>query len=85
MGTKMSLCNLMHNGIKRTTKRRQFFGGYGKVVPFANWAKIIEPYYYVKGADGRGRPPIDIDKMLRMYLLQVWFSICLTRVGGQYI
>ena len=71
----MKLCNLMHDGIKRTTKRGQFLADMEKIVPFADWVKIIEPYYYVKRIDGRGRPPIGIDKMLRMYLLQVWFNL----------
>ena len=33
---------------------------------------IIEPYY-PKGK--RGRPPMGIKKMLRMYLLQIWFNL----------
>lgn len=33
---------------------------------------MIEPYY-PKGK--RGRPPMSIEKMLRMYLLQIWFNL----------
>ena len=36
------------------------------------WVGVIEPYY-PKGK--RGRPPVGIEKMLRMYLLQIWFNL----------
>ena len=33
---------------------------------------MIEPYYPKKKC---GRPPMGIEKMLRMYLLQIWFNL----------
>jgi len=71
----MNLSDLMHSGVKRKTKREVFLEQIEKIVPFALWTKLIEPHYYVKRADGRGRPPIGIGKMLRMYLLQIWFNL----------
>ena len=43
-------------------------------IPWATWVGLVEPYYY---ADSReeGRKPKPIETMLRMYLLQVWFSL----------
>jgi IS5 family transposase len=42
------------------------------VIPWQAWVGLIEPFYY----DGkRGRKPKPVETMLRMYLLQVWFSL----------
>jgi IS5 family transposase len=43
-----------------------------KVIPWDEWISIIKPYY----PDGkRGRPTRGIETMLRMYFLQIWFSL----------
>jgi transposase, IS5 family len=38
----------------------------------ASWVGVIEPVYY---SSMKGRKPKPIETMLRMYLLQVWFSL----------
>ena len=43
-----------------------------EIIPWDEWVGVIEPYY-PKGK--RGRPPMGIEKMLRMYLLQIWFNL----------
>jgi IS5 family transposase len=40
-----------------------------KVVPWARLCGVIAPHY-PKGE--RGRPPIGIERMLRIYFLQQW-------------
>jgi IS5 family transposase len=57
---------------KRTTKREEFLKGMDEFIPWEEWIAYIEPYY-PKGR--RGRPPMGIEKMLRMYLLQCWFNL----------
>lgn len=43
-----------------------------EIIPWDEWAEFVRPYY----PDGRrGRPTKGIEKMLRMYLLQVWFNL----------
>lgn len=42
------------------------------LIPWKAWVDIVRPYY-PKGR--RGRPPQGIETMLRMYLLQTWFSL----------
>jgi IS5 family transposase len=42
------------------------------MVPWGKWVAIIEEHY-PKG--DRGRPPMGAEKMLRMYLLQIWFNL----------
>ncbi len=42
-----------------------------EIIPWDEWVGVIKPYY-PKGK--RGLPPMGIEKMLRMYLLQIWFD-----------
>ena len=43
-----------------------------EIIPWDEWVGVIEPYY---PKEKRGRPPMGIEKMLRMYLLQIWFNL----------
>ena len=57
---------------KRITKREEFLNSMNEIVPWADWVDMIRPYY----PDGkRGRPPKEIETMLRMYLMQNWFHL----------
>ena len=42
------------------------------MVPWARLVRVIEPYY-PKGE--RGRPPIGLERMLRIYFLQQWYAL----------
>lgn len=57
---------------KKKTKREEFLETMDEIIPWDEWVEAIEPYY-PKGE--LGRPPIEIEKMLRMYLLQIWFNL----------
>ncbi len=57
---------------KRTTKRDEFLKAMDEFIPWDEWVSLIEPYY---PSGRRGRPPLGIEKMLRMYLLQCWFNL----------
>ena len=57
---------------KKKTKREEFLEIMEEIIPWDEWVGVIEPYY-PKGK--RGRPPMGIEKMLRMYLLQIWFNL----------
>lgn len=57
---------------RRITKREEFLDTMDTIIPWTTWIAMIAPYY----PEGkRGRRPIEIEVKLRMYLLQVWFSI----------
>ena len=43
-----------------------------KIIPWNEWVSLIKPYY---PSGKRGRPVRGIETMLRMYFLQVWFSL----------
>jgi len=57
---------------KRRTKRDEFLAIMDEVIAWDEWVALVEPYY-PKGE--RGRPPKGVETMLRMYLLQNWFSL----------
>ena len=44
-------------------------------IPWAVWVGLIEPHYFADRPGKRGRKAKPIETMLRMYLLQLWFSL----------
>ena len=67
-----SLSDVEYSGRRRTPKREVFLNRMDQVVPWADWIKLIEPFYY---SNKRGRRAVPLEMMLRMYLLQVWFHL----------
>jgi len=43
-----------------------------RLVPWAEFCALIEPHY---PRAGNGRPPVGVERMLRMYLLANWFNL----------
>jgi len=63
------------NGFERYTKktRRQvFLEEMEQVVPWRELCALIEPHY---PKPGNGRPPVGVERMLRIYFLQQWFNL----------
>ena len=58
----------------KTTRRAQFLADMNRVVPWAQLCALIEPHY-PKGSPEGGRPPIPLERMLRIYFLQQWFNL----------
>jgi len=57
---------------RKQTRRERFLAEMEIVVPWAALSALIEPHY---PAGERGRPPIGIERMLRIYFLQQWFNM----------
>jgi IS5 family transposase len=57
---------------RKTTRRAQFFTEMDRVVPWRELCARIEPVY---PKPGNGRPPVGLERMLRMYFLQHWFNL----------
>jgi transposase, IS5 family len=57
---------------KKLTRREKFLGRMEEMIPWAELLAVIEPYY-PKGE--RGRPPIGLERMLRVYFLQQWYGL----------
>jgi IS5 family transposase len=72
MDRQISFAQSEFSAKKRTTRREQFLAEMEKVVPWARLVTLIEPHY-PKGE--RGRPPIGIERMLRIYFLQQWYGL----------
>jgi IS5 family transposase len=57
---------------RRGTKREDFLDSMNAIVPWAALCAVIEPHY---PKAGNGRPPIGLERMLRIHLLQHWFNL----------
>src|SRR5476649_2678318 len=65
----------MANGFERygkKTRRAEFLEEMEQVVPWRKLCTQIEPHY---PKAGNGRPPVGVERMLRMYFLQQWFNL----------
>ena len=57
---------------KKITRREKFLARMDEVIPWAKLLAVIEPHY----PNGRrGRPPIGLERMLRVYFLQQWYAL----------
>jgi IS5 family transposase len=59
---------------KKQTKREKFLSEMESVVPWQALIALIEPYY-PKASKKGGRPPYPLATMLRIHLLQQWYSL----------
>ena len=57
---------------KKTTRREKFLTRMEALLPWAQLLAVIEPFY-PKGQ--RGRPPLGLERMLRVYFLQQWYGL----------
>ena len=57
---------------KKTTRREAFLARMEEVIPWPQLLAVIQPFY-PKGE--RGRPPIGLERMLRVYFLQQWYAL----------
>jgi IS5 family transposase len=58
----------------KKTRREQFLAKMDQVVPWARLCALIEPRY-PKASPAGGRPPLPLERMLRIYCLQQWYSL----------
>lgn len=58
---------------KKLTRRERFLREIDAVTPWAELMARIEPFYPKGG--GRGRPPIGLERMLRMYVVQLCLGL----------
>lgn len=56
----------------KVTKRATFLAQMDRVVPWEALCAVVEPVY---PKVGNGRPPIRLERMLRMYFLAHWFNL----------
>ena len=69
--SQMTFSDYEYSLRKRRTKREEFLDIMNEIIPWEEWVEFVRPYY----PNGkRGRPTKGIEKMLRMYLLQISIS-----------
>ena len=68
-----SFSELEYASKKKVTRRDRFLSELEAVTPWSALLAEIEPFY-PKG-EGRGRPPIGLERMLRMYVVQQCFGL----------
>jgi IS5 family transposase len=56
----------------RATRKAQFLVRMQELVPWGEFCALIEAHY---PKAGNGRPPVGLERMLRMYLVANWFNL----------
>src|SRR5215212_10232589 len=69
MAKQQTFAGLAWKNKGKKTRREQFLSEMNQIIP---WIGLIDPYY---PKAGRGRQPLGLEKMLRIYLLQIWFDL----------
>jgi len=70
---QQTFSDMEYKGRPRQTRKETFLEQMEAIIPWTEWVKVIEPFYYPDRT--RGRKPLGLEKMLRMYLLQCWFNL----------
>jgi IS5 family transposase len=58
----------------KTTRRAQFLADMDQIIPWTELAAAVQTAYPTVSENG-GRPPIPLERMLRIYFLQLWFNL----------
>lgn len=57
---------------RKPTRRDEFLATMQAIVPWEALCEVIEPHY---PKAGNGRPPIGLERMLRIHFIQHWFNL----------
>jgi len=68
----MTLSEITDELAQAATKKKEFLAQMERIIPWKEWLELIKPYYY-KGE--RGNKPYDLEKMLRIYLVQNLYDL----------
>jgi transposase, IS5 family len=69
---QLTLANANFDKHSKQTRRAKFLAEMDRVVPWRELCALIEPFY---PKAGNGRPPVGLERMLRLHLLQHWFNL----------
>jgi len=58
---------------RKPTRREQFLNEMDQIIPWRDLCKVIKPFY--PKPKGAGRPPVGLERMLRIHFLQHWFNL----------
>ena len=69
---QQTLSDIEYSNRRRRTKRELFLLRMDGLLPWKKWVKRIRPFY---PAGIKGRRPREIETMLRMYCLRLWYGL----------
>jgi transposase, IS5 family len=69
---QLTLATVGFERYAKTTRRAAFLAEIERVVPWSALCEVIAPFY---PKPGNGRPPVGVERMLRIYFLQQWFNL----------
>jgi IS5 family transposase len=72
MSEQRTFAGLAWTEKKKVTRRERFLAEMNAVVPWPAVRALVAPHYPTAG---RGRPPMPLETMLRIYFLQQWFEL----------
>jgi transposase, IS5 family len=72
MNEQTSFAGLAWTTKGKMTRRERFLAEMDQVIPWQRLIALIQPHY---AKPGRGRRPLGLEKMLRIYFLQHWFDL----------
>lgn len=72
MAKQQTFAGLAWQNKGKQTRRERFLAEMDAIIPWAQLLELIDPHY---PKAGNGRPPLGLEKMLRIYFLQIWFNL----------
>jgi IS5 family transposase len=72
---QISFAQAEHQNKKKVTRRERFLAQMDALVPWQRLIDALSPSYFPNSAGKRGRPPIGLERMLRIYFLQQWYAL----------
>jgi len=67
-----SFADLAYDNKKKVTRKERFLGEMDSVLP---WAVLLKPIKRQYPKSSRGRPPIPVETLLRIYFMQQWYGL----------
>lgn len=75
MQRQASFADIEYSSHGVTTKKEEFLSQMDSLVPWAEWCSLIAPHWHPSRPGKRGRRPVPVETMLRLYLLQCWYNL----------
>ncbi len=69
---QMTLSDLEYANRRKRSRREKFLDTMERILPWNEWTERIRPRYY---SGRRGRKPIALETILRMYFIQRWYHL----------
>ena len=69
---QLTLATVGFERYAKPTRRAAFLAEMERIVPWSALCALIAPFY---PKPGNGRPPVGVERMLRLYFLQQWFNL----------